>query len=291
MKPLPLLNLVSRLEDSAWLDPLVTRVKGTVDSVIPFPWLRDVLHGVPLGHPVHPLAVQIPLGAWTSAAVLDAVPGTERAAGILIGVGAISALPSAVAGFTDWSELHEQQQRVGLVHAAANIAATGLYIASLVERSRGRQSQGKILAYLGFTALGAAGFLGGHLTYRQAAGVNHSEDVPHRFPVGWHALAPLTELAEGELEQRMVGGMPLLVFREGQVVHVLSDVCSHLSGPLHEGKLDQERGEACVVCPWHGSVFSLGSGEVRGGPATASQPRFNTRLVDGVVEVSLPGAG
>jgi nitrite reductase/ring-hydroxylating ferredoxin subunit len=221
---------------------------------------------------------------------LDAVPGNERAAGILIGVGAITAVPSAVAGFTDWSELHEQQQRVGLVHAAANIAATGLYIASLVERSRGRQPRGKLLGYLGFATLGAAGFLGGHLTYRQAAGVNHSEDVPHRFPVGWHTLAPLNELPEGELEKRTVAGMPLLVFREGQVVHVLSDVCSHLSGPLHEGKLD-ERGEACVICPWHGSVFELRTGEVRGGPATAGQPRFSTRIEEGVVEVSLPGAG
>jgi nitrite reductase/ring-hydroxylating ferredoxin subunit len=84
--------------------------------------------------------------------------------------------------------------------------------------------------------------------------------------------------------------MPLLVFRQGDDVHVLSDVCSHLSGPLHEGKIE-ERGEACVVCPWHGSAFSLRSGEVLGGPATSAQPRFSTRVVDGAVEVSLPGAG
>ena len=290
MKPLPLLNLVSRLEDSSWLDPLAAGVKGAVNSVVRFPWLRDVLHGVPLGHPVHPVGVQIPMGAWTSAAILDAVPGGDRAAGILIGVGVVTAVPSAVAGFTDWSELHEQQQRVGLVHAAANLTATSLYVASLVERCRGRQPQGKLLGYLGFATLGVAGFLGGHLTYRQAAGVNHSEDVPHRFPVGWHALAPLDELIEGKLEQRMVAGMPLLVFRRGDGVHVLSDVCSHLSGPLHEGKLE-ERGEACVVCPWHGSAFSLRSGEVLGGPATAGQPRFSTRIQNGLVEVSLPGAG
>ncbi len=290
MKELPPLNLVSRLEDSLWLDPLVAGVKGTVNSIVRFPWLRDVLHGVPLGHPVHPLGVQIPMGAWTSAAILDAVPGSDRAAAILIGVGAITAVPSAVAGFTDWSDLHEQQQRVGLVHAAGNIAATGLYIASLVERSRGRLPRGKLLGYLGFATLAAAGFLGGHLAYRQAAGVNHSEDVPHRFPVGWHVLAPLDELVEGKLERRMVAGMPLLVFRRGDGVHVLSDACSHLSGPLHEGKLE-ERGEPCVVCPWHGSVFSLRSGEVMGGPATAGQPRFSTRIENGLVEVSLPGAG
>jgi nitrite reductase/ring-hydroxylating ferredoxin subunit/uncharacterized membrane protein len=290
MKPLPLLNVVSRLEDSLWLDPLVAGVRGTVNSIIRFPWLRDVLHGVPLGHPVHPVGVQIPMGGWTSAAILDAVPGNDRAAGVLIGVGVVSAVPSAVAGFTDWSELHEQQQRVGLVHAAGNLAATGLYVASLVERSRGRQPRGKLLGYLGFATLAAAGFLGGHLTYRQAAGVNHSEDVPHRFPVGWHALAPLDELVEDKLERRMVAGMPLLVFRRGDTVNVLSDVCSHLSGPLHEGRVE-ERGESCVVCPWHGSAFSLRSGEVMGGPATAGQPRFSTRIENGLIEVSLPGAG
>lgn len=290
MKELPLLKIVARLEDGLWLDPWVEQAKKTVNSVICFPWLRDVLHGVPLGHPFHPVAVQIPLGAWTSAAVLDAVPGQERAAGILVGVGALTVVPAAVSGWTDWSDLHEQQQRVGLVHAAANIAATGLYVASLVERSRGRQGRGKLLGYLGFATLGAAGFLGGHLSYRQAAGVNHSEDVPHRFPAGWHSLARLTELADGELEQRTVAGMPLLVLRAGEEVQVLSDVCSHLSGPLHEGTIEH-RGEACVICPWHGSVFSLRSGEVLGGPATAPQPRYETRVVDGLVEVSLPGAG
>ncbi|MET3922962.1 nitrite reductase/ring-hydroxylating ferredoxin subunit [Arthrobacter sp. UYEF20] len=70
----------------------------------------------------------------------------------------------------------------------------------------------------------------------------------------------------------------------------MSDVCSHLSGPLHEGEV-ADRGEPCVVCPWHGSAFSLRSGEVVGGPATAGQPRFSTRVMNGVVEVSLPGAG
>jgi nitrite reductase/ring-hydroxylating ferredoxin subunit/uncharacterized membrane protein len=289
VKELPLLNAVSRLEDSRWLDPLVTGVRRAVNSVVRVPWLRDVLHGVPLGHPLHPLAVQVPLGAWTSAAVLDAVPGSERAAAILIGVGAVSVVPSALAGLTDWSDLHEQQQRVGLVHAAANVTATGLYLASLVQRSRGRQAHGKVLGYLGFATVAASGFLGGHLSYRQAAGANHAEDVPHRFPAGWHSLAPLNDLAEGKPERRMVAEMPLLVFRRGEAVHVLSDVCTHLSGPLHEGKVE-ERGEACVVCPWHGSAFSLSTGEVLGGPATSALPRFSTRVVDGHVEVSLPGA-
>lgn len=290
MKPLPALELVTRLEDADWLDPLAKTVRKAVRKVIRPAWARDVLHGVPLGHPVHPLAVQVPLGAWVSAAVLDALPGNEEAAGVLVGVGTAAAVPAAVAGFTDWTQLHSQQQRVGLVHAAANLAATGLYAASLVERASGRQTSGKVLAYLGLATVSAGGFLGGHLTYRQAAGVNHTEDLPHRFPSGWQTLGPLAGLAEGKLEQRTVAGLPLLAHREGDSVNVLSDVCSHLSGPLHEGKLKDHDGDPCVVCPWHRSTFSLRTGEVVAGPATARQPLFEARTVDGTVEVRLPNA-
>lgn len=289
MKPLPALELVTRLEDADWLDPLAKKVRKVVKAAVRPQWARDILHGVPLGHPVHPFAVQVPLGAWVSAAVLDVVPGNERAARLLVGVGALSAVPSAVAGFVDWSQLHPQQQRVGLVHALANIAGTSLYVASLVARSAGRHGAGKVLAYLGLVTVSAGGFLGGHLSYRLAAGVNHSEEIPHRFPSGWHALAPLDELPDGTLHKCDVAGLPLLVFREGQSVHVLSDVCSHLSGPLHEGKLKDDGGP-CVECPWHRSTFSLRTGEVMRGPATAKQPLFDTRVTDGHVEVRLPGA-
>lgn len=58
---------------------------------------------------------------------------------------------------------------------------------------------------------------------------------------------------------------------------------------LHEGKLKDD-GDPCVVCPWHGSTFSLRTGEVHAGPATARQPHFDTRVSGGLVEVSLPGA-
>ena len=290
MKPLPALELVTRFEDAEWLDPLAKSVRKIVKKAIPARWARDVLHGVPIGHPVHPFAVQVPIGAWVSAGVLDAVPGGEKAAGLLIGVGTASVLPAALAGFTDWSQLHPQQQRVGLVHAAANVTATSLYVASLVQRARGSQGSGKVLAYLGLATASAGGFLGGHLTYRQAAGVNHSEEIPHRFPSGWHPLAPLSELPQGELQKRDVAGIPLLVHRDGDTVDVLSDVCSHLSGPLHEGKIKDDGGDPCVVCPWHRSTFSLRTGEVKAGPATSRQPRFETRVNGDVVEVCLPGA-
>ncbi len=78
--------------------------------------------------------------------------------------------------------------------------------------------------------------------------------------------------------------MPLLVLRRGGTVNVLSDRCSHLSGPLHEGELE----DGCVVCPWHGSTFRLADGSVRRGPATAPVPAFDTRVSSGRVAGPAP---
>lgn len=296
MRRVPPFDLVDRLENATSLDPVAQGLQKVVTAVLRSRGLRDVLHGVPLGHPVHPVAVQVPLGTWVSAAILDAVPGTRRAARVLVGVGVVSAVPAAVAGYADWSKLHEQQLRVGVVHSVANLLATGLYAASFLRRVHGQHASGKALSYAGLLVAASGGFLGGHLAYRQAAGVNHTESVPHLFPAGWWPLAPLADIADGQLEHHVVEQTSLLVFRRGDEINVLADVCSHLSAPLHEGKVvlgtDASGGSSpCVECPWHQSVFSLHSGEVVHGPATSAQPRFSTRITDGMVEVCLPGAG
>ncbi len=284
-------NLVEPLENASWLDPVANAMRAAVKATIRPQWLRDILHGVPQGHPLHPVLVQVPIGAWLSTAVLDLVPGTASATKVLVGTGIAAAVPTAISGYTDWSELHEQQLRVGVIHSAANVVGVGLYTASLLERVAGRQDRGRALGFAGLLAVGVGGFLGGHLAYRQAAGPNHAEDVPHRVQPGWHGIGPLAELGENELTQRMVGEIPLVVLRRGDRVDVLSDVCSHLSGPLHEGELQDIGEDPCVVCPWHQSTFSLRTGKVVHGPATAPQACFQTRLANGNVEVSLPGAG
>jgi len=288
MKRLPLLKPIDDLEDAAVLDPAVAAVRKGVNSVLHPQWLRDVLHGVPIGHALHPLLILAPAGAWLSAAALDLVPGTEKASRMLVGVGVISVVPTAAAGFADWSELHPQQQRVGLVHWAVNLVATGLYAASYVQRRRGRQLSGKVLGYAGLTMVSAGGYLGGHLSYAMAAGANHAEDVPHLLPDGWQPLAPLDDVPERTLQQRYLQDVPVLLYRRGDRVSALSARCSHLSGPLAEGTL-LEGDNPCVVCPWHASVFEIETGEVVHGPATSPQHSFRTRVVDGMIEVSLPG--
>jgi nitrite reductase/ring-hydroxylating ferredoxin subunit len=238
---------------------------------------------------VHPVLVLVPTGAWFSVAALDLLPGNERAARTLAGMGVLAAVPTAVTGYADWARLHQQQQRVGIVHQVANATAGALYAWSWVERGRGNLTRGKVLGFLGLGAVTAGGYLGGHLSYRQSSGANHAESVPHRFPAGWQQLGALADLPDRTLLKREVAGQPLLVYRRGTGVRVLSNVCSHLSAPLNEGKLI-EGDEPCVECPWHQSVFSLDTGDAVHGPASSPQPAFAVRVSNGQVEIQLPNA-
>jgi len=168
--PVRLAQIAERADS---LDPAVTRVSAIVRR-LPKP-LRDVLHGVPLGHPAHPIAILVPAGAWISAAMLDVLPGGRRAAQTLVAAGIVTATPAVATGLVDWSGLGREQQRVGAVHAIANTAALGLYTASWLARRRGSHVGGAVLGFVGLAVVSASGYLGGHLTYRQGAGVTLDE--------------------------------------------------------------------------------------------------------------------
>lgn len=285
-RPGRLLLAVDRLERTSLLDGPVRALRHW-SRALPLGRGRDVLRGRWLGHPVHPLTVQLPIGAWLSSAVLDLVPGQRRAAGTLVAVGLFTSLPAALAGWTDWAELHPRQQRVGLAHAVANLTAVTCYGGSLAARLAGRRAAGRTLGLAGLLTVAAGGALGGHLAYRQASGVNHAEAVPYLTPPGWQPLGELTEFPVGEVVRRWLGDVSVMVVREPEgAVRVLADRCSHQGGPLFEGRL----ADGCVRCPWHGSVFRLSDGFNLHGPATAPQPVFDTRVVGGRVEACLrPG--
>ncbi|MDX3697239.1 Rieske (2Fe-2S) protein [Streptomyces europaeiscabiei] len=281
------LTLLDRLEREPRADTVIEALRLGVKS-LPLGRGKDLLHGRWLGHPVHPLMVQVPIGTWLSAAVLDLRPGRAREAGLLIGVGLAAAAPAALAGAVDWAELHRRQQRTGVAHALATSTAVGLYATSLACRVKGRTEAGRVYGFLGLTAVGVGGMLGGHLAYRQASGANHAEEVPQVVTEGWHRIGSVDEFPMGRPVRRSVDDVPVLVVREpGGTLHALAERCSHLGGPLSEGTV----ADGCVQCPWHGSVFRLSDGWNVRGPATAPQPPFDTRIVGGHVEVRLREQG
>jgi nitrite reductase/ring-hydroxylating ferredoxin subunit len=280
------MQLISRLEQATSLDPIVSAGQRVARLIRP-QQARDILHGVWLGHPLHPALVQATAGAWLSASIMDAA-GDEDAARVLAAAGLAAAVPAVLAGATDWSEQHEQQMRVGVVHAAANTVAVSCYAASLAVRGR---RLGRLLRLGGLAAVSASGLLGGYISFRLAGGANHAEEVPHLVPPGWHYLMVSADLPEGKPVRQMVGEVPVVAIRSGGAVHVLAGRCSHMSGPLPDGELTAGPDGGCLTCPWHGSVFRVGDGSVAHGPATAPQPKFEAREVGGAIQVCLPGAG
>ncbi|MFB6391749.1 Rieske 2Fe-2S domain-containing protein [Polymorphospora lycopeni] len=281
-------ELLSRIERASRLDRLADPIQERVLSILRPRRLRDALHGVWLGHPLHPALVQVPIGAWTSVAVLDLLRGQRRAATILTGVGVGGALPAVVTGLNDWASLSPEQRRVGLVHAVANQIALVLYAGSFAARLTGRHNVGRALAYLGFASASGGAYLGGHLAYKQAAGVNQAVPQLHLISDGWHPVADLSSLPEDQLVSRLIDDVRVLVYRDGDDITVMLEHCPHQNGPLSEGSLTRIEGRACVVCPWHGSTFELANGEAVHGPAATDQQVLRSRVVDGRVEAQLP---
>lgn len=282
----PPVDIAGRIERSPRMDRPIRMVAKAVRRRIGPGRLRDLLHGVPTGKPLHPPLTDLTLGCWLATAVLDLTGADPRAARALIVTGIGGAVPTAAAGIVDWSALHREQQRVGFVHAITNLVALGLYAGSLTLRLTGDDRRGRLLSFAGLGVAGLGGYLGGHLAYRQAAGANHAESVTHLVPLGWHDLCEVKDLPDGRPVARRLGYIDLFVLRVGEGVTVLADNCSHLAGPLHQGRLVSENGVTCVVCPWHGSTFRLTDGTVAHGPATAPQPYFETRIRrDGVLQV------
>jgi nitrite reductase/ring-hydroxylating ferredoxin subunit len=201
-----------------------------------------------------------------------------------VATGLIASAPAALAGAADWSEQHEQQMRVGIVHAAGNVVAMGLYGASLVPRD---PRLSRALRFTGLAAVSVSGLLGGHISFRLAGGANHAEEVPHLVKPGWQYLMAAADAPEGKPVRQMLGEVPVVAIRTNSTVHVLADRCSHMSGPLSGGELT----DGCLTCPWHGSAFRIADGSVARGPATAPQPAFEAREAGGAIQVCLPGAG
>ncbi|MVZ99311.1 Rieske 2Fe-2S domain-containing protein [Actinomadura sp. LD22] len=281
-----LADATETLERARGLDRTIRVLSTAVRRTLRPGPLKDTLHGVPFGHPAHTPLTDVPIGCWMSSALLDLMPGTARASQTLVAAGLAGAVPTVLTGIADWSALHREQQRVGLVHASATATASMLYAASLTARYQGRDGAGKAFGFAGLTVLLGGTYLGGHLAFRQAAGASHADQTSHLVATGWHDLCAAEDLPDGWPVQRRLGYISLFVLREGDEINVLTDRCSHLAGPLHQGRVTtDDNAETCIVCPWHGSTFRVRDGSVVHGPATARQPHFETRVTDGVVQV------
>ncbi len=287
-------KIISYAESPEWLDDAADTIQPAVLNAFEAAGntgkaIKNFLHGTWLGHPLHPLLTDIPLGAYTTTAVMDLMelcgnedvrPGADTS----LAIGLAGAAGAAVTGTADWTGTSGQNRRIGLMHATLNIGATLLNTASLILRKK--KTDRKLAIGLSFAAYGIttlAAYLGGHLVYGQQMGVDHTAGEGP-YPLKFMDAYPDEDLKDGQMVCTDVGEIPVLLARQSGRLYAIAHTCSHLGGPLSEGELLDN---ACVKCPWHGSVFSLEDGSVVDGPATEHQPKFDTRIRKGKIQVRL----
>lgn len=277
-----LLDTVSdKIERASWLDPPAEAAAKFVRQVLPPGPVRDTASGTPIGHPLHPALIAMPLGSWMAATYLDLVGGrrNRRAARHLIGLGNLTALPTAITGANDWATTVGAERRVGFVHGALNSVALMLFVGSWWARWRGRPVKGVALSLAGAGTMSVAGWLGGHLAY--ALGVGIDTTAFQQAPPEWTDVAAESDVLADKPTCADAGGVPVVLVRRGDRVIALADRCTHRGGALHEGTLEAEK----ITCPLHGSQFAIPDGTVVRGPATRPQPAFEVRVLGGRVEV------
>jgi nitrite reductase/ring-hydroxylating ferredoxin subunit/uncharacterized membrane protein len=279
-------RVMARVESSAALDRVADELSKVGAPIRSRPRLHGVLTGRWLGHTLHPALVLVPAGCWAGAAILDATGPGSLAARRLIGAGVVAAGPAIVTGTAEWIDTGGAERRVGVLHALSNDAAVTAMALSWFARRRGSNWLGLGLAGVGLAAVGLGGYLGGHLAYVRGVAVNTTafQSGPDR----WQRLVRFGELAEGSPTRVDVDALEYVAVRDGEGVRVLENRCTHRGGPLSQGDVV----DGCIRCPWHGTQFRLADGEVQVGPGSVPQPAYETRVVDGWVEIRRdePGA-
>ena len=283
-------TLMQRIVDALpFLDRISESVQPAVQETVEAggTTARNVLDGVWFEAPLHPALTDVPIGSWTAAAVFDGLDAAtdsrtmRNAADASLAVGVVGAIGAAVTGLSDWRYLSGGSRRMGMAHGLLNTIALVLSIASLVLRATGRRNAGRLAFLAGYSVSGMAAHIGGELSYHYALRVDRNA-FQGSGPDEFVPVLDEVELPQDDMRRVEVDGAGVLLSRSSSgEVCAISSVCGHFGGPLDEG----EREGDTVVCPWHRSRFDLCSGEAIDGPAVFPQPRYETRVRDGRIEV------
>lgn len=138
---------------------------------------RSIVAG-PYGHPFHPVAVTVPIGAWSSSLVFDLLglaANDPRAFATgsrwLIAIGLGGAVGAAALGLMDMSRIPRgtPARRTALTHLVLNVTAMVLFALSLLLRVLDLARVPVVAFGLSLVAslgLSVSGWLGGKLAYR-----------------------------------------------------------------------------------------------------------------------------
>lgn len=236
--------------------------------------VKDFLNGTWLGHPIHAVVTDVPIGALTLALVLDLF-GQSVAADIAILLGVLAMVASAVVGLADYADTDGTARTRATLHASLMVVALVVYLGSLAIRAGGPHDRtvAVLLSWVGFAILAAGAFVGGDVVYVFGNMVNRH--AWRGSGVKWVALelAGDGDIPEGTPTRAKLGINALVLIRQGETILALHDQCAHAGGPLSEGTIV----DGAIQCPWHGSRFRVTDGRLRRGPALYDQPAYEVR--------------
>ena len=283
-------TLMQRIVDALpFLDKISDAVQPEVQKAVNAggTTARNVLDGVWLEAPLHPVLTDIPIGSWTAALVFDGLDlatgkkSVRHAADASLAFGTLGALGAAATGLSDWRYLSGGSRRMGVAHALLNSIGLTLSVVSLVQRATGRRNAGRLVFLTGYSISGMAAHLGGELSYHYGLRVDRNV-FEKAGPDEFVAVLEEAELPADGMRRVEVEGVNVLLSRSSSgEVCAIAATCNHFSGPLEQGERDGDT----VVCPLHSSRFDLCSGEVIDGPAVFPQSHYETRLREGKIEV------
>jgi nitrite reductase/ring-hydroxylating ferredoxin subunit/uncharacterized membrane protein len=236
--------------------------------------IQNFLNGTWLGHPVHSVVTDVPVGAMTVSIVADLI-GQHTVADVSMLLGVLSMVAAAVTGLADYTEVDGTARNRATVHGTLMVVTLILYVVSLLIRSGNPPDRlvAILIALVGYGLLALAAAIGGDLVYLIGTHVNRN--AWRGAGAKWIALdlGGLPDIPEGGPTKLRAGINDLAVVREGDRILAVHALCSHAGGPLPEGKLVDDQ----IECPWHGSRFHLANGHVARGPSMYDVPAYEIR--------------
>jgi nitrite reductase/ring-hydroxylating ferredoxin subunit/uncharacterized membrane protein len=236
--------------------------------------LKDFLNGTWLGHPLHAVLTDAPIGIFTAVILLD-VLNQRIAADVTLVLGVLAMAAAALAGLADYSDTDETPRTRATLHATLMVVALLVYLGSLAVRATGPADRAVpiALSVVGFIIVSAGAYVGGEVAYVFGNMINR-----HAWRGAGTKWLQLQLPADGELPEgtptkAKLGINNLVLVRQGETIFALHDQCAHAGGPLSEGSIV----DGCIECPWHGSRYQLTDGHLRRGPSVYDQPTYEVR--------------
>jgi nitrite reductase/ring-hydroxylating ferredoxin subunit len=116
-------------------------------------------------------------------------------------------------------------------------------------------------------------------TLHVAAAARGTPPAPGADSDGWIVAGDVADLQDGHGKViARPGAEAVAVFRNGDELSAVSNLCAHQSGPLGEGRVI----DGCITCPWHGFQYRLTDG-CAPPPFTEKLATYRLRLDGGTI--------